>query len=479
MRLLPATAAGQAAALAGTVTALALAAAGVATGVALQARAAADLDAALLAVATEAAHPELGEPWEAEGPDPKMTVRRWYGGPDPIVPARALERALRHERPAWLDVDDRRVLLLPAEIEIDGAEEEEEEHLVVVAQAPRVGFFDAAGPFLAAYAGVGVVIAGAAAALQALAMRLALRPLARAAQRAAGVGAACGGLRLPEDGPQEVRALLAALNGLLARLEASFAAQARFTAEAAHELRTPVAALRGELEVALRRPRTAEAYRAALEAGLEEAGRLGLLVDGLLALARLDAGGGDTFREAEHAGALALRAAAQEKAGLDVAGCTLRVDTGPDPEVPVQTPLMVAAVANLLRNAARHAPGSHVSLRVERRGSHVAFVVEDDGPGVPPAEREAVFGRFVRGAAARRADREGLGLGLSFTREVARRHGGDCVLEDRSSGGCRAVLTLLASTTTEVPAGEADAVDDRGDEDRDAEAPARAPPSSG
>ena len=104
--------------------------------------------------------------------------------------------------------------------------------------------------------------------------------------------------------------------------------------------------------------------------------------------------------------------------------------------------LLTAAVANLLRNAARDAPGAEVKLTVEQRGDRLAFVVDDGGPGVPEPEREALFDRLARSGAARRDVAGGLGLGLPLAREIARRHGGDCVLEGSGRGGLRAVLTV-------------------------------------
>ena len=204
----------------------------------------------------------------------------------------------------------------------------------------------------------------------------------------------------------------------------------------------PVAGMRGALEVALRRPRSDEEYRAALTWALGAAERLGALVDGLLALSRVDAGQADEGRETEHVAVIAQRAASQEKAGLDAAGCTLSLDVRADPEVSVHAPLLIAAIANLLRNAARHAPRHPVTLRVEERGEHLVFIVDDEGIGVAVAEREEVYARFARGAAARGEHREGLGLGLPLAREVAHRHGGECWIEESPAGGCTAIVAV-------------------------------------
>ena len=108
----------------------------------------------------------------------------------------------------------------------------------------------------------------------------------------------------------------------------------------------------------------------------------------------------------------------------------------------VHAALIVSAIANLLRNAARHAPGSRVSVEARLLDESVVILVEDDGPGVLPDDRESVFDRLSRGTRARQSG-GGLGLGLPLTREVARRHGGDCWMEP--GPGCRVRMRLPSS----------------------------------
>jgi two-component system OmpR family sensor kinase len=232
------------------------------------------------------------------------------------------------------------------------------------------------------------------------------------------------------------------MNALLDRLDAAHRAQVRFTADAAHELRTPVTAMLGEIEVALRRSRGAEEYRDVLESVREEVERLRGLVEGLLALARVDAGQVEQGLEPAGAVALAEEAAAHERPGLVRAGCAFELDAQGDADLRVHTALVEAALANLLRNAAAYAAGAPVILRVVPEPDRVVFQVDDRGPGVPPGERDAVFDRFTRTGEGRRRNRAGLGLGLPLAREVARRHGGECWIEAAPDGGCRAVLTL-------------------------------------
>jgi two-component system sensor histidine kinase TctE len=135
---------------------------------------------------------------------------------------------------------------------------------------------------------------------------------------------------------------------------------------------------------------------------------------------------------------LAQRVARTEGAAVEAAGGRFVVKVLDDFVASVNEPLVELAVGNLLRNAARHATGAPVELRVVSNG----FEVHDGGPGIPPEEREAVFVRFGRGARARGADPEGLGLGLAFAAEVARRHGGACTVGDSPLGGVCASWTF-------------------------------------
>lgn len=424
---------------------------GTATALHLQAREA--LDQALLAAAHGQAHPEAAE-WEVEHSRSPVETWLWKPGDD-LVPEGLAALALAREGPVFDSLGDQRLLLLPAELEgREGAhEEEEDEHgrhgghdkLLVVAAAPRVTLARSVGPFALAYGLVAALAAALAATIQATMVSRALRPLRRARETSARVVRLAQGTRLPVEGPDEVRALLMDLNALLDRLDDAHQAQARFTAEAAHELRTPVTALLGEIELALRRPRDARGYRSALEAMHGDVDRLRSLVEALMVMARLDSGQLDHGREPVRASEILFLARRDHQETLDAAGCSLQLDPGPDPEVRAHPALLAAALGNLLRNAAAYAPGSPVRAWVECGPEQVRFVVEDRGPGVPEAEREAVFERFTRLGPARREHEAGLGLGLPLTREIARRHGGDCHLEAVAGGGCRAVLTIFQS----------------------------------
>jgi len=233
---------------------------------------------------------------------------------------------------------------------------------------------------------------------------------------------------------REYRRLVDVLNTMLDRIDAAFEAQRRFTGDASHELRSPLTALRGEIELALRRERSSEEYRRVLASALEEAERLGDLADELLTLARSDAGEMEPRRRHVRLVApvqravdrLRFRAVAKKidiaMRGGDVAGFW-------DPE------LLERMAYNLVENAVKYTtPGGHVRLEIRAENGTAILDVADTGPGLREADRGRIFDRFYRADLAR-ADSEGTGLGLSIVRAVARAHGGDVTAENRDEGG--------------------------------------------
>ncbi len=260
-----------------------------------------------------------------------------------------------------------------------------------------------------------------------------VRPLESITAHAAGLSAATLGERVPvpPDADRETAALAAALNGALARLDGSFAEMQRFTANAAHELQTPLTVLRGHVEVALRRERTPEAYRATLRLLLGEAVGMAQAVRGLLALARLDAGTGlptETVDLAEIARdeAEAVRAHAEAK------GLRLTVHTQPAP-VCGHADLLRDVARNLLDNAVKYTDAGSVAVSVTAYGAEVRLAVDDSGPGIADADRAT--DRFWRADAVQHLP--GSGLGLALARRIAETHGGRLVLSASAAGGAR------------------------------------------
>ncbi len=256
--------------------------------------------------------------------------------------------------------------------------------------------------------------------------------------------------RIPLDGATgELRALVEALNGLLARLERGYQALSLFAADASHELRTPMAVIASELEIALRRTRTTAEWEASARTALEELRRLGKLVDALLLLTRSGAAPGRTqridlavFAEEVVSG----HQARAREAGVSLAGPLL----GEAPAVDAVPDALGSALSNLVANAIRYTPrGAAVSLSLERRApGRVALLVDDAGPGLAADEVESVFTPFWRGAQARARDAAGsgdlvgLGLGLAIARRVVEQHGGRLTAENRAGGGARFTLEL-------------------------------------
>ena len=231
----------------------------------------------------------------------------------------------------------------------------------------------------------------------------------------------------------EVHELASTMNDMLARLDASHQQQRQFVADASHELRSPVAASRVQLEVGLANPADTD-WSATATAVLAEQRHLGSLVDDLLALGRLDEGGIGSTAEVDLDDVLGRESVRPQPVPLVVDECQPVRLVGNEQ-------LLTRLVRNLIDNAARHtATDVHVALR--RNGQSATLDVDDNGPGVPPADRERIFQRFTRIDEARGRTDGGAGLGLAIAREVARAHGGDVRCDDSPRGGARFTVTL-------------------------------------
>lgn len=243
--------------------------------------------------------------------------------------------------------------------------------------------------------------------------------------------------------PEEVRGLVDSLNHLFERLSLAFEAERRFTADAAHELRTPIAALLVHAENA-RRTRNEGTRTAALDRIAVAARRLQRLVEQLLTLSRLDPDAGLGDWEPVNLAALATDEVRQASARADGAGVRLECDFHPLPPMQGNVVMLGVLIRNLLDNALRHTPrGGRVRLSTCSAAGAAEFVVQDDGPGVPPALRERVLERFYR---APGQGGEGSGLGLSIVRRIAEIHGASLRLED-AAPGLKVVVSFRATQT--------------------------------
>ncbi|HEX8804052.1 MAG TPA: HAMP domain-containing sensor histidine kinase, partial [Acidimicrobiales bacterium] len=268
----------------------------------------------------------------------------------------------------------------------------------------------------------------------------ALRPVEAIRAEVEAISASTMHRRVPEPGTaDEIGRLARTMNAMLARLEGSAARQRQFVSDASHELRSPVAAIRIDLEVALREGDAAD-WPGVARSVLDEEGRLEDLLSDLLTLAADDEGPA-VRPPATPVDLLALAradAARGRRVPVEVAG--------PGGTAAGAADQLARVVANLVDNAARHARSAvRVTVAPGR------LTVDDDGPGVPPDQREVVFERFTRLDAARTRDGGGAGLGLAVVRSIVTRHGGTVAIADAPAGGARVTVTL---PTAADPAGE-------------------------
>ncbi|MEW6488691.1 MAG: heavy metal sensor histidine kinase [Thermodesulfobacteriota bacterium] len=282
----------------------------------------------------------------------------------------------------------------------------------------------------------------------------ALRPLDTVVEELRGLDADTLDARLPaKAGTLEVRELAENVNGLLSRLEDAFRRVREFTADASHELRTPLTVLRGEAEVALRKPRSPEEYQAVLASSLEEAHRMGRIVEDLLLLAKGDLGEATVHKVPLDLAEVLGEVAAQATLLAEDKG--LRFTSAGGPPAPVLAdPLRLRQLFwNLLDNAVKYTPaGGRVFLSHGRTDAGwVRVTVKDTGIGIPPEDRERIFERFYRVDKHRARAQGGSGLGLSICCWIAQVHGGRIEVESKVDEGSAFIVYLPPAS--EAPAG--------------------------
>ena len=282
--------------------------------------------------------------------------------------------------------------------------------------------------------------------------RRSLAPVTAMSRQARQIGAENLDVRLPvADTHDEIGELALTFNELLDRVERAFddlrrvtEQMRRFTADASHELRTPLAAVRGEAQVALSRDRTETEYRESVEVMLEEAVRMGRIVDDMLTLARADAGEIPIERAPVYLDEVVADAARTAKPLAEQRGVALDLEPSPEAiEVVGDEDLLRRAVLNLVDNAIKYTePGGTVRARAVCDSGGARVEIEDTGPGIAPADRERIFERFYRIDKARSRDAGGAGLGLSIVRWAAEAHGGRVDLASEPGAGSRFSLVL-------------------------------------
>lgn len=237
----------------------------------------------------------------------------------------------------------------------------------------------------------------------------------------------------------ELGRLAATLNQMWTRLERSFAALRRFTADASHELKTPLTVVRGGVERAITRPGMPQEALAALEETLQEVNRMTELLDSLLTLARADEGRADLHREPVDMREIIEEAGETGELLAEHAGVHIEIRLPPDPLiVPLDRSRMRQLALNLIENAVKYTPrGGQVSVELAGDDGRVVFTVADTGIGIAPGDLPHVFDRFWRADSARTrtSQRAGTGLGLAICKWIAEAHGGTIDVQSRPGRG--------------------------------------------
>jgi len=276
----------------------------------------------------------------------------------------------------------------------------------------------------------------------------ALEPIHEITSTARGVAAGDLTRRLKSKSQdKEIQILVRVLNKMFTDLEASFQAQKRFTADASHELRLPLTILKGEIEVALRHPRTEEEYQHILRQQLGTIDRIQRIVNDLLTLARADAGQLEIIQAPVDLSLLLQEVGQQHLILFDSQHVGLDMKIEDTLEIMGDASQLERTVMNLLSNAFKHAPEqSSIHLIAHRENGSAILCVRDEGPGIADDQQQRLFNRFFRADDARcRKEGEGAGLGLAICKRIVDAHGGDIWVESTAGEGASFFVRLPLS----------------------------------
>jgi signal transduction histidine kinase len=334
-------------------------------------------------------------------------------------------------------------------------------HLGGKAAGGTLVFFRSIEPAMSALARLDRVLAAlllagfvGTAAILAFVLDRALRPVEEVTTLAGSVEATDLSRRVRVlPGGEEFQRLVAVINSLLDRLERAFAVQRRLVADAAHELKTPIAVVLGEAQDALRSGSRPEEQRRSLETIETTARGMARETEKLLSLARTDSAP-PAASEIVELSAIAGESVEASRPLASARGVRLQFLPGDVARVRGDRSALLRLASNLVANAAAYSdPGTLVDVASGMRDGEAFLEVRDRGPGVPPEKRLRIFDRFVRLEPARLRNPEGSGLGLAIVEQVARAHGGRVEVEDRPGGGSifRAVIpAAVAAASTAV-----------------------------
>jgi heavy metal sensor kinase len=278
-----------------------------------------------------------------------------------------------------------------------------------------------------------------------------MKPVDRMTQAAQRISGKHLNERLQETGSDdELDRLAKTLNDMLSRLDEAFEQMRRFSADASHELQTPLTILKGEMEVALRSERDPEEYQRVLKSGLEEIDRISLLVEGLLLVARADAGVLRLDVRKVDLNELFMEIHEQMKRVADAHGISMDMNVQTKVSIPGDREQLRRLLLNLVDNAVKYTPpGGSVVISLREDGQWGIMRVTDTGIGLSKDEQERIFRRFHRGTTAGTGDGQGIGLGLSIARSIAEAHGGRITVE--SSPGRGSTFSVFLPRNESLP----------------------------
>jgi len=294
-----------------------------------------------------------------------------------------------------------------------------------------------------------VVVAGGA-----VLVRQALKPVRRIIDAAKAITSSNLGQRLPvADTADELEHLSVVLNQMIGRLEAAFQHSQRFSADASHELRTPLTIMRVELESVSQEPGLDATTREKIASILEETDRMGKMVEGLLAISRLDTG--EAVINVSRFDLSALVAATAEQIALlaEEKRISVKCHALKPVEISGDRFRIQQVIVNLLDNAIKYSPtGDEILLNTRTAAGQAVLEVIDHGPGIPPEAVPHIFERFFRADSVRTHSVNGTGLGLSIVRSICVAHGGTVEAVNHPSGGCQITVCLpLPPPAPDIP----------------------------